>query len=292
MARFRIDRALSIGFLGTLRRPRRESQIPILMYHGIRNELGKRHPYFETNTSAFVFERHMQLLRQENYRGIHLTEAVQTLQTGDAMKKVVAITFDDGYCNFYTRALPLLEEYGFTATVFVASGLVGRQDTRLGPEPLLTWQEIREANELGIEVGSHTVAHLELYRWGVSVLQNELTTSKAMIEDEVGKEVCSFAFPYAFPEHDRAFTDRCASLLKSTGYTVGVCTAIGTAGPGNDQYFLPRLPINSYDDDRLFAAKLEGRYDWLHRPQYLAKWVNARFGAAIIKRSEIGFIEQ
>ena len=55
----------------------------------------------------------------------------------------------------------------------------------------------------------------------------------------------------------------------------GVCTIIGTAGPSDDTYFLPRLPINSHDDLRLFRAKLEGAYDWLHVAQ---RWYKSLFG--------------
>jgi peptidoglycan/xylan/chitin deacetylase (PgdA/CDA1 family) len=125
----------------------------------------------------------------------------------------------------------------------------------------------------GIGIGSHTVSHPDLRLLSDSALDYELTRSKQAIEDAIGDAVRSFAYPYAFPETDRGFVRRLADVLEKRGYEVGVSTIIGTAQRGDNRFFLPRLPINIWDDPQFFQAKLEGGYDWLHTAQYLLKTI-------------------
>ncbi|MDQ2844695.1 MAG: polysaccharide deacetylase family protein, partial [Acidobacteriota bacterium] len=65
--------------------------------------------------------------------------------------------------------------------------------------------------------------------------------------------------------------------LERAGYEHGVSTILGTADASGDRFFLRRLPVNSCDDTRLFRAKLEGGYDWLHGLQYAAKQMKSPF---------------
>jgi hypothetical protein len=88
--------------------------------------------------------------------------------------------------------------------------------------------------------------------------------------------VRSFSYPFAFPEHDEKFIFRLRELLHTHGYVCGVSTIIGTATSEHDWFFLPRIPINAHDDARLFRAKLEGSYNWLHIFQYASKIVRRR----------------
>jgi hypothetical protein len=101
-------------------------------------------------------------------------------------------------------------------------------------------------------------------------VERELSESKQTLEDALGAPVTSFSCPYAFPEADRGFRRRLAGLLEQCGYQSGVTTILGTAHPGSSRWFLPRLPINSWDDLPSFRAKLDGAYDRLHGPQSLA----------------------
>src|SRR5262249_27168263 len=135
----------------------------------------------------------------------------------------------------------------------------------------MTWQELRDARMEGVHIGSHTLTHPKLHALGDGQLAQEVSQSKFMIEDNLGAPVQSFSYPYAFPEQDTRFVERVRKSLQRYGYGNGVSTVIGTATERHDRFFLPRLPANSYDDLRLFKAKLEGAYDWLHTPQRLYK---------------------
>src|SRR5438270_8540236 len=112
-SRFRLDRALSLGLVhraSQLLDGHRQPRIPILMYHSIRADVGTTHPYFETRTSPQVFLRHMQFLSEDGYTTMDLGDAIAAIATGCKTQKCVALTFDDGYRDFYTHAFPILAE--------------------------------------------------------------------------------------------------------------------------------------------------------------------------------------
>ena len=271
--RFRSDRAVTVGLVHPLRGLLRSStcrSIPILMYHGIRDGFRDGHPYFETNTHRDRFAEHMKLLRDQGIVPVHLDEAVRALNiNGNDGQKRVVITFDDGCRDFYTEAYPILREYGFKATMFIVSGRT--TDSNMTERETMSWTEIREVAGHDIEIGSHTVSHPTLYSLPLAGVEHEIAESKDRIEQMLGRRVTSFSYPFAFPEQDRSFVASLKSMLVNHGYETGVSTTIGTATSRNDPYFLPRLPANSYDDARLFSAKLSGSYDWVHFPQRLYK---------------------
>ena len=272
----RLDRTISIHLGSDISRIAGRgnlSGIPILMYHSIRNQVGTMHPYYETNTAPEVFTKHMGFLSNNGYSAISLEEALQLLSAGEDAPNCVVITFDDGFRDFYSVAYPILREFGFVATVFLATALINDQRLQWKGADLMTWLEVRELQTLGMRFGSHTVNHQELEKLDEKRLACEVGQSKQTLEDKLGVPIKSFAYPYAFPEHNRLFTGRLAELLESHGYENGVSTVIGRAGSDDNRFFLPRLPVNTWDDLHLFETKLEGGYDWLHLPQSIYKKV-------------------
>jgi peptidoglycan/xylan/chitin deacetylase (PgdA/CDA1 family) len=277
MPNLQIDRALSVYLCHPLTRRLnggRRLRIPILMYHSIRGGNEGRHAYYETITSPQVFAQQMKFLRENGYRALPWDEVTQSVPEGSTAKPVV-ITFDDGYADFYRRAFPILTEYSFTATVFVITGLMMSERACFKGTECLNLSEIRELHSHGVTFGSHTVTHPELRRLKPDEMEQELSGSKKALEDALGAPVGSFSYPYAFPEADRKFVSSLADLLDKCGYEHGVTTILGTAQPGANRFFLPRLPVNTGDDLAFFQAKLEGAYDWLHGPQYLYKTVRS-----------------
>lgn len=271
----RLDRTLSIRLgrqLSRIANGNNFPRIPILMYHGIRNEVESTHPYYATNTAPEVFARHMLFLRDNRYTAVSLEKALQSLSRNEDTKYVV-ITFDDGFRDFYSAAYPILSEFGFLATVFLATGLITDPRLQWKSADLMTWAEVRELQTLGIRFGSHTVSHPELDRLDEKQIEREVGESKQTLEDKLGAPVESFAYPYAFPENNPAFTNRLGEILKQHSYQNGVSTVIGRAQSCDNRLFLPRLPVNTWDDSRLFQTKLEGGYDWLHLPQSVYKRV-------------------
>jgi peptidoglycan/xylan/chitin deacetylase (PgdA/CDA1 family) len=272
MPALRVDRLLTLNFFQPVCRAglgKNKFSLPILMYHSISDEPEENvSPYYRTATSPKVFTAHMTLLRSRGYEVLSLQTGLEKFRRGNSPDaKLAVITFDDGYRDFYTAALPVLRQYKFGATVFLPTAYIGQQSRDFKGRACMTWDEVRESQKSGIEFGSHTVNHLKLYGLGLPQIRAELKESKAVIEDELGGPVRSFAYPYAFPSADRAFVKVFMETLEETGYDCNVTTKIGLAKKNDDPFTLKRLPVNSADDEDLFLAKLAGAYDWLAWPQ-------------------------
>jgi peptidoglycan/xylan/chitin deacetylase (PgdA/CDA1 family) len=254
-------------------RKRMEGRVPILMYHSVSDgRKEKKHPYFQTVTTPAAFARQMRFLHENGYSVVNLGEAVARLEKpGWPSTRPVVITFDDGFRDFYTNAFPVLSSHGFSATMFLPTAHVGETRRSFNESECMTWSEVRELQKAGIQFGSHTVTHPQLKNLDADDLKYEVRNSKATIEERLGLPVESFAYPYAFPETNKLFRSRLRAVLEESGYENGVSTIIGTADRAGDHFFMKRLPVNTWDDLRLFKAKLEGAYDWLHTVQYATK---------------------
>jgi peptidoglycan/xylan/chitin deacetylase (PgdA/CDA1 family) len=271
----RLDRLATLYLVSPLMRStsERELYVPMLMYHSIsgEDESGLR-AYFRTCTSPDVFAEQMACLHSRGFQTCSPAQTVSQLQSGiSAMPKPVAITFDDGYADFYRHAFPVLSRYNFSATVFLPTAYIGDTALQFKNRDCLTWDEVRELSKYGVRFGSHTVTHPRLRDLSPRVINEEIVCSKQAIEQKIGCAVDSFAYPYAFPQEDTEFKMLVRELLYSAGYTTGVCTALGRASRNSDRLFLERLPVNSADDAALFEAKLLGAYDWIATPQRLVK---------------------
>ena len=276
----RLDRFLTLYLFHRLRRiiPRPNGiRIPILMYHSISGEPESSHPYFWINTSPKRFAGHMQFLHNNNYKVISLPDAVRIIKSATNHPitqspyppiKYVVLTFDDGFYDFFTHAWPILTEFGFTATMFLPTAFIANSRKSFKGRECLTWSEVRQLhNNYGISFGSHTVNHAKLYDLPWREIRQELCDSRLQLEDNLQAPVCSFAYPYAFPQEDRGFVEHFRKVLHDQGYCVAVTSVIGRMRPGGDPLYLKRLPVNGCDDERLLESKIGGAYDWMASAQ-------------------------
>lgn len=276
----RLDRLATLYLVAPLMRlvPEKPMSVPILMYHSIAEEDESRiHAYYRTTTSPNAFVAQMEYLHRNEYQTCSLAQAIALLQAGSAKAvKTVAITFDDGYRDFYRTAFPVLNQFGFTASVFLPTDYIGESTLQFKGRDCLTWSEVRELQRYGISFGSHTVTHPQLRSLEWDAIQKEIVNSKKAIEEKTGSAVDSFAYPYAFPQTEIEFKKMLRESLRRAGYRNGVCTIVGRSGCGSDPFFMERLPVNSFDDRALFQAKLAGAYDWISKSQYVVKMAKTR----------------
>jgi peptidoglycan/xylan/chitin deacetylase (PgdA/CDA1 family) len=274
----RLDRVISLYLCSPIARflgRDRDNCVPILAYHSISENLfGYSHPYYQINTSPNIFNHQMHWLRNAGYQTIDLSDLPVAFRAGEDLSMKVVITFDDGYRDFLTEAWPMMQQCGFSATVFLATDRIQDIPRHIEGADYLTWRDVRELRDGGISFGSHTVSHPDLRSLGPEEIDFELGYSKEVIEQELGAPVRSFAYPFPFPEEDNRFTRYLADALENHGYQIGVSTVIGRAHGGRDRFFLPRLPVNSWDDAEFLQAKLQGGYDWLHWPQRFHKFLH------------------
>ncbi len=255
----RPDRFLTLWLAAPWRRVRGapdSDALPVLMYHSISADPETdRSAYYKVCTAPARFAEQMRWLKTRGYR----TDNARTL----------AITFDDGYRDNFTVALPLLEECGFTATIYLPTDFIDDTRRQFKGRDCLTWSEVREMRQRGIQFGAHTVSHPVLRELSWDKIEMELRDSKRTIEDRLQEPVTSFAYPYAFPQEDRNFVARFTELVRAIGYAECVTTIVGRVHLGDDPFTRKRLPVNNTDDPALFAAKLTGAYDWVGAAQDL-----------------------
>jgi peptidoglycan/xylan/chitin deacetylase (PgdA/CDA1 family) len=146
----------------------------------------------------------MESLDRSGFRVVSVSDAVALLHDRANLEtqRVVAVSFDDGYRNVYERAFPVLQQFGFSATVYLITNYCGRRNdwpghvSPVGPLELATWSDISEMTDAGIEMGAHTLNHPDLTGISQDVARAEIVGSKEAIEDKTGAVVRSFAYPY------------------------------------------------------------------------------------------------
>jgi len=161
-------------------------------------------------------------------------------RVGKKGKTPVTITFDDGFLNFYTTALPQLEEHGMKSTIFPVVEFLGKKsDWDIYNEQHLDRQHLRDIADLGHEIGSHTMTHPDLCRLPSKDLHWELYTSRCKLEDMLGIPVTTISFPYG------CWNERVWAHAQKCGYT----SATAYRGFGNirNNNILPVLGVYSFD---------------------------------------------
>jgi peptidoglycan/xylan/chitin deacetylase (PgdA/CDA1 family) len=271
---FRLDRFATLHLtLPFYRLAGKKKAIPILMYHSVANdEQTGGHGYYRTAVSPATFQLHMEYLHRSGYKTCTPAQALALLGAANARTAGwVVITFDDGFLDFYTEAFPILQRFGFGATMYLPTAFIADSTTLFNGRPCLTWSNVRELQNHSIEFGSHTVTHPQLRSVNRIGIHRELTDSKKTIEDKTGHAAESFAYPFAFPQVDTEFKRALQETLEEAGYRNGVCTIVGRANRSSNPFFLERLPLNNLDDVPFLDAKLRGAYDWVGSLQSAVK---------------------
>jgi peptidoglycan/xylan/chitin deacetylase (PgdA/CDA1 family) len=223
--------------------------ISILMYHQV-GDFASVDSHRANYCHYKRFRSQMAYLKRRGYCVLGMDEVLACIQgERDIPSKAVALTFDDGYENFYQYALPVLDEMGFSAIVYLIAGKLGHEadwlaDAGGNATLLMTREQILEARGTGIEFGSHGLSHVRLAALPQDVLHNEVVDSKAMLESLLGEEVRHFCYP--FGSHDLNAADQ----VQAAGYQTAVTCLRAAATTAFDPMLLPRKAI-SYGDNLL-----------------------------------------
>lgn len=213
--------------------------IPIVYYHSV-----KTVPKNQLCMPPEQLEEQMKYLYDHHFESISLRELYDFLyENGTLPPKPIVITFDDGYKDNYTNALPILRKYGFTAAVFVTAG-------QNGPD-FLTRDEMRELLEAGWEIESHTMTHPDLSKLNPSKLQWELQHSKKLLEQDLGREVKFLAYPYG------KFNEAVVKEVKEAGYLMAFTTKAGWATKKHNPWLVNRVYLYANMGIEEFARRVE-----------------------------------
>jgi peptidoglycan/xylan/chitin deacetylase (PgdA/CDA1 family) len=219
------------GVLHLHRRWRLRNRAVILMYHRVlKPEERSSQIHAGMYVLASAFERHHAYL-QRSFELVDLDTMLAWLEGRIRCRRPpCAITFDDGWCDNYRNAFPLLRQFGAPATIFLITEQVGRPG-------MLTWAEIREMESAGVRFASHTATHPNLTELQRDDLERELVTSKEQLERHVATPSRWFCYPRGQYD-DRAMT----SARKY--YTAAVTTERDTVSKQVDRFRIPRIGVH------------------------------------------------
>ncbi|MGQ4515114.1 polysaccharide deacetylase family protein [Streptomyces sp. DW26H14] len=219
------------------------------MYHSVADPA---HDPYRVTVSPRRLDQQLRLLRRRGLRGVSMERLLRARAEGSDAG-LVGLTFDDGYADFTTHALPALLRHGFTATVYVLPGRLGGANEwdPLGPrKPLLTEDGVRAAAGAGMEIGSHGLLHTDLTdRDAVDgeLLAAETARSRELLRAVTGTDVTGFCYPYGSVDM------RAIDAVRAAGYQY----AVGIdPGPLTGLFALPRVHVGQDDTATRLLLKL------------------------------------
>jgi peptidoglycan/xylan/chitin deacetylase (PgdA/CDA1 family) len=224
------------------------SRVPILAFH----KVDDRFEWGVTRIGPGRFGRIVDELKRTGYEAVSLADSARP---GPLPPKPVVLTFDDSYESVHRNAFPALTAAGWTATVFVISGYIGRLnawDVNLGWIRFrhLDWGRLAELRDAGWEIGSHTARHPDLTRIRGPRLDSELADSKRTLEDGLGRPVRFLSFPFG------RYDDRVLEAMRRAGYEKGA--GFRLRRPGDKTLVFERKAYYLFDGRRSLRAKLTG----------------------------------
>ncbi len=223
------------GGLQTAASPATQRSALVLCYHAMSPDAEAT---YDVPTADFAEQ--LQLVADEGYQSVTPSQIADYLAgRGDLPEKAVCITFDDGPESVLTVSKPMMDEHGFVGAVFLITDAVG------GPGKL-SWEQVRELEASGWEVGSHTASHVYPTRIDAEQCREEFEGSKRTIDDEIEGECAALAYPYGL------YDDTVMSLARDAGYRIAFTIDRGPADWSDEPMRVPRQMVVNGNSLRTF----------------------------------------
>ncbi|MFB7285768.1 polysaccharide deacetylase family protein [Actinacidiphila glaucinigra] len=229
--------------------------VPILMYHAVTDTPAPATRGLSVTPAAFAGQ--MTLLGARGFTPLGTAELAEAWRTGRPLpRRPVLITFDDGYEGVHRHALPVLKGLGFPATLFVSTGWLRGPYELPGAalDTMLDWDQVRELDAAGVEIGGHSHTHPQLDQLGDERLWFEVLRCKEVLRDELGTAPVSFAYPYGYSSR------RVRRAVRFAGFTSAL--AVGNALADRRRqapYALARVTVRRSTGIEEFERLVEGR---------------------------------
>jgi peptidoglycan/xylan/chitin deacetylase (PgdA/CDA1 family) len=225
-----------------------EARVPVVMYHYISDippgaDIYRR----DLTVTPDNFRAQLQYLADNGYTAITLTDVYLHLTEGYPLpERPIVLTFDDGYRDAYEVAFPILLEYGFTGTFFVLSTPAHHEW-----EPYLTWPQMKEMAQAGMEIQGHGRDHVDLRGRSYDYLVYQLLGIQEAITHHIGRPARFFCYPSG------QYDDDVIAVLKSAGFWGAVTTEWGQEHTRDDLFTIPRIRIRGRTTLPLFVEYIE-----------------------------------
>ncbi|MEU3840881.1 polysaccharide deacetylase family protein [Streptomyces sp. NPDC028635] len=230
-------------------------RIPILNYHCLSDDPA---PWIADYTvTPGDFARHLDLIVAGGRTVVPVSRLAEAATGRRPLPRdPVVITFDDGFADFADIAAPALAARGLPSTFYAATGsLEGRhrRETVFPPHPMVSWSRLPELEEQGVEIGAHSHTHRDLDLADPRVAAYEVVRSKELLEDALGHEITSFAYPYGH------FTTRLLRVVAECGYDSACAVRSRLSRVGDNVFALARLPLRAATTVDEVGAWVSGR---------------------------------
>ncbi|MFY9615748.1 MAG: polysaccharide deacetylase family protein [Candidatus Dormiibacterota bacterium] len=221
--------------------------LPIVMYHYVRVAPAGDRMGFALSVTPTDFAAQMAWLKENGYTTVTMRDVDQILMgQKPAPAKPVALTFDDGYMDFYTAAAPTLRANGQTATNYVPTQLVGDRGGAY-----MTWPQIQELDHQGFEMAAHSQFHVDVSKVNAQRAKTEIFGARADLEQHLGHQVIDWAYPYG------GFNYATIKLVADAGY-ISATTTIGGAFHDTGQLpLLTRVRVNGGESLQQFEVGIK-----------------------------------
>jgi len=248
--------------------------VPILLYHSVGQETsGLLGPY---TTTPAAFRDQMAWVADEGYTTVTIRRLAQALAGAAPLPpRPLAITFDDGLADFSRHALPVLADFGHRSTMFVTTAVMWRsRPMTLAGRRTLSRSEVAALPEAGVEVGGHGHDHLQLDLLPAPRVASQVRVCKDELEQALGTEVASFAYPHGY---SRGVNRR---LVREAGFSAACAVKNQLSHAADDPMALARVMLTAEQSvpflRRAVGEQALATAGRTHRPVATA-WRAARF---------------
>lgn len=231
----------------------------VLMYHNIGippKEARLRGLY----VTPRMFQFQMWYLKTAGFKVVSLKEIVDFIEGNYSKEKLVALTFDDGYEDFYENAYPVLKEYGYPSTVFLVSDMVGKENVwdyeKLNvKKKLMNWVQITELKEQNVIFGAHSKTHPYLTKISAEELESEILGSKNVLEEKLGSPVNYFCYPYG------DYNSTVDKAVREAKFRGAVTVQRGFVQKGDNPFLIQRVSVKLNTHPLSFLYKLHSNHE-------------------------------
>ena len=250
--------------------------VPVLCYHRIVPD-----PFQDRIPSSCLapdpFATQLQFLKDEGFTTLTLNEYAGMVRGDLAIPdRAVLITFDDGYRDFATIAEPIAAAAGARINLFLCTGLpeganpsvyerrsrglLDHQARYPSHWTGLSWDEVRDLRDRGVELGFHSHHHESYGRLSQAGMAADVDRGLTVWRNQLGALPTAFAFPKG---GYGACPASAVTVLRRSGFSLLFSTYLGRTRLPSDEPILDRIVIHQEDDLGVFRRKLFGAYDWL-----------------------------
>jgi peptidoglycan/xylan/chitin deacetylase (PgdA/CDA1 family) len=215
--------------------------VPVLMYHRVDADVPHDAVGRDLTIEPAAFAAQLRYLRARHIAAITADELIARLGRGERPRNIVVLTFDDGYQDAATAALPLLREYGARGTFYVSSGFIGTPHH-------LTWHQMRALRDAGMEVACHGTFHLDLAKLDRAGQEREAAGCMKRFTRYLGAPAPT---TYAYPAGKYDATT--VSVMREIGMRAAFTEIPGDVAGLAHPFALPRLRVRHDDDLARFA---------------------------------------